>query len=112
MHSNSHNLRSQPKKHTHTFSYTHTHTHTHKTKQRGFSPNQLTMQLNTMTYQMVGFGMLLFVCLLHEQHGGWRQKSENQQYYNGEVLHRRRIQMVFELQNGYRCKTHLDSYYS
>ncbi len=44
--------------------------------------------------------------LLHEQHGGrWQENYENQYCNGGEVLHqRRRIQMVFELQNGYLCK--------
>jgi hypothetical protein len=65
MDSNLDNLKISPnqqkQKQKNTFSYIYTHAKQNKTKQRGFSPSQLTTQLNTMTYQTVGFGMLLFV---------------------------------------------------
>jgi len=61
-------------KKTHIFKHIHTQ---NKTKQRGFSPNQLTTQLNTMTLSNGGLRDALV--LLHEQHGGrWQENYENQ----------------------------------
>lgn len=74
MHSNSDNLRSLPTHKKKKTKKPHFHTYTH-TKQRGFSPSQLTLWL--IKWWASGCS-----CLLHEQHGGRWQKSENQ-YYNG-----------------------------
>lgn len=114
MHSNWHNLRSlatQKKNNIHTHFHTYTHTQ-NKTKRL------LTKSIDNATqhYDLSNGGFLgcscLFVCYMSNMVGGGK-KSENQQYYNGEGFASKKNPNGFLVAKWvYRCKTHLDSYYS
>jgi hypothetical protein len=90
MHSNSDNLRSLPTQKTKNKTHFHTYTKQNKTKRL------LSKSIDNATqhYDLSNGGLRdALVCYMSNMVGGG--KNLRNQYYNGEVLHPRRFQMVF-----------------